>query len=163
MAEALLDAYRTGSPEAMSRHYAFTWHRRSWSAMRTYVQLDLGKRSAADGTDVDITLDDASDTPPKPGSVTIGNEKARRIVASTRVWSTAIGLMADGQATGLDAHNQMTDAMLERLSHVTRIEELRLGNSKAVSDDGVRHLARLPRLRHLDLSMTAVTDRGLAV
>ena len=24
MAEALLDAYRTGSPEAMSRHYAFT-------------------------------------------------------------------------------------------------------------------------------------------
>jgi len=189
MAEALLDAYRTGSPEAMSRHYAFTWHRRSWSAMRTYVQLDLGKRSAADGTDVDITLDDArklvaleygfddwnavrsfalglddaSDISPKPVSVTIGHAKARRIVASTRVWSTAIGLMADGQATGLDAHNQMTDAMLERLSHVTSIEELRLGNSKALSDDGVRHLARLPRLRHLDLSMTAVTDRGLAV
>src|SRR5207237_6761855 len=59
MAEALLEAYRTGSPEAMSRHYAFTWHHRSWSAMRTYVQLDLGKRSAADGTEPDITIEDA--------------------------------------------------------------------------------------------------------
>lgn len=189
MAQALLDAYRTGSPEAMSRHYAFTWHRRAWSAMRTYVQLDLGKRPGADGTDVEITIDDArrlvaleygfedwnavrafalglddgSDVSPKPVAVTIGNAEARRFVAGTRVWSTAIGLLAEGQATGLDAHNQMTDEVLERLSHASGIQELRLGNSKAVSDDGVRHLARLSRLRHLDLSMTAVTDRGLEV
>ena len=45
-AEALLDAYRTGTPEAMERHYSYTWHRRAWPAMRTYVQLDLGKRPA---------------------------------------------------------------------------------------------------------------------
>ena len=44
MADALLEAYRTGTPEAMERHYGFTWHRRAWHAMRTYVQLDLGKR-----------------------------------------------------------------------------------------------------------------------
>src|SRR4051794_31328578 len=36
-AEALLDAYRTGTPEAMERHYSHTWHRRAWRAMRTYV------------------------------------------------------------------------------------------------------------------------------
>ena len=35
MAEALLDAYRTGTPEAMERHYRYTWHRRAWSGMRT--------------------------------------------------------------------------------------------------------------------------------
>ena len=29
MAEALLEAYRTGTPEAMERHYRFTWHRRA--------------------------------------------------------------------------------------------------------------------------------------
>ena len=45
-AQALLDAYRTGTPEAMERHYSYTWHRRAWPAMRTYVQLDLGKRPA---------------------------------------------------------------------------------------------------------------------
>jgi hypothetical protein len=43
-ADALLDAYRTGTPEAMERHYRHTWHRRAWPAMRRYVQLDLGKR-----------------------------------------------------------------------------------------------------------------------
>src|SRR6185436_2692533 len=58
-AEALLDAYRTGTPEAMERHYSHTWHRRAWRAMRTYVQLDLGKRPAHPDDDVEITLDDA--------------------------------------------------------------------------------------------------------
>ena len=189
MADALLDAYRTGTPEAMSRHYAYTWHRRAWPAMRTYVQLDLGKRPATDGADVDITIDDArklvaleygfsdwdaacsfalglsdaADTAAKPVAVTTGDEHARRMVARTHSWSTAIGLMAEGKATGLDAHNQMTDAVLEQLSRVNSIEELRLGNSKGLSDEGLRHLAGLQRLRHLDLSMTAVTDRGLEV
>ena len=56
MAQALLDAYRTGTPEAMERLYAFTWHRRSWEAMRRYVQSDLGHRESPD---VEIDLDDA--------------------------------------------------------------------------------------------------------
>ena len=56
MAAALLDAYRTGTPDAMERHWSLTWHRREWQAMRTYVQIDLGKQAAPD---VEITLDDA--------------------------------------------------------------------------------------------------------
>jgi hypothetical protein len=35
--------------------------------------------------------------------------------------------------------------------------------SKGLTDDGVRHLARLPQLKHLELSGTAITDRGLEV
>ena len=58
-AEALLDAYRTGTPEALERHYAHTWHRRAWNTMRTYVQLDLGKRPAHPDDEVEITIDDA--------------------------------------------------------------------------------------------------------
>lgn len=58
-AAALLDAYRTGTLEAMERHYRLTWHRRAWPAMRTYVQLDLGKRPTSPGDNVEITLDDA--------------------------------------------------------------------------------------------------------
>src|SRR5215469_5824710 len=51
---ALLNAYRTGTPDALERHYRYTWHRRSWPAMRTYVQLDLGKGGTDPNADVDI-------------------------------------------------------------------------------------------------------------
>ena len=56
MASALLVAYRTGTPDAMARHWALTWHRRTWQAMRTYVQVDLGRRA---DDNIDITIDDA--------------------------------------------------------------------------------------------------------
>jgi hypothetical protein len=59
MAEALLEAYRTGTREAMERHYRYTWHRRAWEGMRTYVQLDLGKRPSGPSDQLEITLDDA--------------------------------------------------------------------------------------------------------
>jgi hypothetical protein len=67
MADNLLDAYRTGTPDAMERHWRDTWHRRSWNAMRRYVQLDLGRPGesfeGAGPTDEaahrDITIDDA--------------------------------------------------------------------------------------------------------
>ena len=56
MAEALLEAYLTGSAEAMARHWALTWHRRDHRAMRTYVQLDLGRQPGdADQGDAEIT------------------------------------------------------------------------------------------------------------
>src|SRR4029077_333098 len=59
MADALLEAYRTGTPAAMERHWALTWHRRNHQAMRTYVQLDLGRQAGAVNQHDDITLDDA--------------------------------------------------------------------------------------------------------
>src|SRR6516164_8327872 len=59
MANALLEAYRTGAPAAMERHWSLTWHRRNHQAMRTYVQLDLGRQAGADNQNDDITVDDA--------------------------------------------------------------------------------------------------------
>src|SRR4029079_14137378 len=61
LADARIEAYRTGTPEAMERHYRYTWHRRAWSGMRRYVQLDLGKLppSADDDVEVEITLEDS--------------------------------------------------------------------------------------------------------
>ena len=53
--------------------------------------------------------------------------------------------------------------MLADVSRIEHITELRLGGSRSVTDAGVRHLARLPRLRHLDLSGTGITDQGLEV
>ena len=40
-ADALLEAYRTGAPDAMERHYRFTWHRRPWRGMGTAAGVVL--------------------------------------------------------------------------------------------------------------------------
>jgi hypothetical protein len=190
MADALAEAYRTGTPEAMERHYRYTWHRRAWPAMRTYVQLDLGKRPTGPNDEVDITLDDAryliaiehgfenwdalrTFVSTMPGRVPVTAKPVRvrsldapldsRPSAITRDWQTALRILGRTSAPALDARGQMTDAMLQEVTHVDRVTSLNLSGSKAVTDDGVRHLARLPNLRQLDLDGTAITDRGLAV
>jgi hypothetical protein len=81
----------------------------------------------------------------------------------SRDWNAILGQLRAGAAVRLGANGQMTDEMLRQLSGVGGIEELDLGGSKAVTDEGVGHLARLPALRHLNLSGTGVTDRGLAI
>jgi hypothetical protein len=191
--EALLEAYRSGTPEAMERHYRHTWHRRAWPAMRSYVQLDLGKRPAAPGDDVDITIDDArylvaiehgfpdwdslktfadsstarSRTAAKPVRlVTPDAAESFRTIATSRDWDEIGRLLALHPGVCLQAEGQMTDAVLDditRTADANAITALDLGGSKALTDEGIRHLARLPRLEHLDVSGTAITDRGIGV
>ena len=190
MAEALLEAYRTGTPEAMERHDRFTWHRRAWPAMRTYVQLDLGKRPTDPDTALEITLDDArylvamehgfadwtalkrftasaaigSRVLAKPLTLLDPEAPAEsRPLASSRQWDEIIRLLALHPSASLNARGQMTDALLADVARVETVTALDLGGSTDLSDDGLRHLARLPQLKHLDLSGTAITDRGLRV
>jgi hypothetical protein len=190
-AEVLLDAYRTGTPAAMERLYKYTWHRRTWQAMRTYVQLDLGKRPATEGSEVDITLDDArfllarghgfeswaalvehlgslsrngGPIAARPVTPYFPDEtKARRHRWSTRDWNAAIALMRDERIPALEAHGQMTDAVLARIADLEHVTTLRLDGSKQLTDAGLRHLARMPQLRELDVGGTGITDAGLAV
>ena len=82
---------------------------------------------------------------------------------TTRDWDAAIELLKDERLAGLDANGQMTDAVLARIAGLEHVTSLQLGGSKALTDDGVRHLARMPQLRHLDLSGTQLTDRALEV
>jgi len=190
IAEALLEAYRTGTPEAMERHYRFTWHRRAWPAMRTYVQLDLGKRPTGPDDALDITLDDArylvaiehgfanwtalklftesaangSRVTAKPLALLDPDApEESRPLASSRQWDEIIRLLALHSSARLNARGQMTDALLADVARVETVTALDLAGSKDLSDDGLRHLARLPQLKHLDLSGTAITDRGLRV
>jgi hypothetical protein len=184
MAQALLEAYQTGTPDAMQRHWSYTWHRRNWQGMRTYVQIDLGKPA---GDDVGITLDDARlliarehgfehwaalskyvATMPasqpilaKPVSVLTTPDQEEHPLARSREWFAVLRALARPEAVGLDAGGQMTDALLEDLGRLQHLTTLRLGGSKRVTDEGMHHLHRLPHLTHLDLSGTAVTDRGL--
>ena len=190
MADALLDAYRTGTPAAMERHYRYTWHRRPWRGMRTYVQLDLGKRPAGPDDDVDITLEEARHLVaiehgfPSWAALTASTQslqlesqmaaKPIRLVerdsdddvhpiASSREWTAIVRLLAAHPSARLDAEGEMTDAVLADVCGVEGVTDLNLAGSKRLTDEGVRHLARLPGLKHLDLSGTAVTDRGLEV
>ena len=189
-ADALLDAYRTGTLEAMERHYRYTWHRRAWQGMRTYVQLDLGKRPIGPNDDVEITLDDArylvaiehgfpswealkafTEAPMNRARVAakpvrLVNRDAPeewQTLTSSRDWEAIIRLLAMHPSAGLSAEGQMTDAVLADISRVETITALDLSGSKGLTDEGVRHLARLPQLKHLDLGGTAITDRGLEV
>ena len=188
-AHALLDAYTLGTPEAMERHYALTWHRRAWPTMRTYVQLDLGKRPAHPGDDVPLTIDDARHHVAvehgfrdwhalraevetwRPGAVMAASPVRLRsadeddspAIIASRDWDVVLRELAARPGAVLDANGQMTDDILDQVSRLGHLEVLRIGGSRAVTDDGIRHLARLPHLRHLDLSGTRVTDHGLAV
>jgi hypothetical protein len=190
-AEALLEAYRTGTPEAMERHYNYTWHRRAWRAMRTYVQLDLGKRPAHPDDEVEITLDDARhlialehgfgnwrELEAFTKSVRPGRRvtaKPLRLVvrkgpdhwepiASSREWEEILELLARHPTAGLSGEGQMTDDLLENLSDRGQtLPALGLSGCRLITDAGVRHLARMPSLQHLDLTGTSITDAGLQV
>lgn len=190
-AEALLEAYRTGTPEAMERHYQHTWHRRAWRGMRTYVQLDLGKRPAHPDDEVDITLDDARHlialehgfagwsaveafarsviperrvTPKPMRLVEVQGPDRWEPRAGSRVWEEMIELLARHPAAGLSGEGQMTDDLLDDLSRRAHsVTALGLSGCRQITDAGVRHLARLPALQHLDLTGTGVTDSGLQV
>ena len=185
----LLEAYRTGTPEAMERHWNDTWHRRTWETMRRYVQLDLGKRADTENGDVELTLDDARMWIARDHGFESWSALAeyvgalpgeKRFIAATpvrvfseegspgeyettREWDQAIERLDSGRLTALDASGQMTDELLERISQMEHVTTLRLGGSPGVTDAGVRHLARMPRLRHLDLRGCPVGDRSLEI
>ena len=184
----LLDAYRTGTPEAMQRHWSDTWHRRSWETMRRYVQLDLGKRPDVEGGDVEITPDDARAWVARdhgfeswtalveyvdslPGDERLIAATPVRLLSddsageyeSTRDWDRVVERLGSGDITALEANGQMTDGVLERISRLEHVTTLRLSGSPRLTDAGVRHLARMRRLRHLDLSGCPVSDRSLEV
>jgi hypothetical protein len=81
-------------------------------------------------------------------------------------WDRILDVMREHGITALDARGQMTDAVLERLTHLEHITGLFLGGSKRLTDDGLLQLARMPQLVDLDLSEYPggrLTDRGLQV
>jgi len=190
IAADLVEAYRTGSPPAMQSVWTNFGHMRSWEGMRTYVQLDLGKRPADDGTQPEITIDDArlltarahgfptwqelaeflesrkADDAAIVRPVAVFSTDARgakRDSVHIRDWNVALGLLRERETAGFDANGQATDDLLERISRIEGLTSLKLNGSTAITDDGLQHLARLQRLRHLDLGGCRVSDRGLAV
>ncbi len=189
--EALVTAYREDDERARRIVWDYFGHARAWDALRRYIRLDLGKSEEPRGPeDLEITIDDArylvaraqgfeswsaltafvASVPAgktlaaKPaGAYTLDESGAQLPVIRTRDWDELFAQVQTRSIPGLHANGQMTDALLERVSRLTTLEALDLGSSREVTDDGIRLLARLPRLRQLTLSGCGITDRGLEV
>jgi hypothetical protein len=192
VAEALVTAYRTGEESAMRIVWDYFGHMRTWDAMRRYVRLDLGKTEQPQSSEDDIiTLAEAQFLVARaqgfesweslaafaasvpPGKTTIAakavtlystaDSESKEVATRSRDWDEVIAVMHERRLPGLHASGQMTDALLERVSRLEHLTVLDLEGSKDLTDDGVRHLARLPRLQHLNVMGCGITDRGLEV
>lgn len=170
-ATALLEAYRTGTAEAMARHWALTWHRRSWSGMRAYVQLDLGRQAGTPGLDDDITLDDARWLVAREhgferwdllvasaGSVKPPHDLEPRTMTDALVEELC---RRDPGTRHVDLGNSsITDRALEILATLPALESVSVACTR-VSDAGVAHLGRCQHLREVNLQGTATGDGAL--
>jgi hypothetical protein len=81
---------------------------------------------------------------------------------SDKDWDTIFGVMKEHRITKLRAGG-MNDAAMERLPQLGHVTHLHIGDSKGLTDEGVRHLARMPQLRDLEVGgwTSPITDRGL--
>ena len=191
VADALVTAYRAPDSEAMRIVWSYFGHMRTWPVMRRYMRLDLGKTEQPQESDEDvITLAEAQylvarsqgfaswdaltayATSIPPGKTLAAKAIALcsaidgesvQIAARTRDWDEVISLLHEHRWPGLGASGQMTDALLERIAALDHLTALALDGSSGLTDEGLQHLARLPRLRYLNLGGCAITDRGLAV
>ena len=85
---------------------------------------------------------------------------------SRKDWDRVFDVMKEMRLTALNANSQINDDVIERLAHLDHVTHLNLTGSKRVSDDGLKHLARMPQLQELDMSEYPggrITDRGLEV
>jgi Leucine Rich Repeat (LRR) protein len=191
VAEALVTAYRTGEAGAMRIVWDYFGHRRALDGMRRYVRLDLGRsEEPASPEHDDLTLAEArllvaraqgleswpaleafaASVPPGRSIATkavtaysVDDSDAKEVASRSHDWDELLAAMRERRLPGLDASGQMTDALLDRVSRLGHITALDLQSSKELTDRGLRHLARLPRLRHLNLMGCAIGDAGLEV
>ena len=115
-----------------------------------------------------LTRAAATGAPPVPAYEidTKENRITPRRHLTDKEWDDLIAVMKEHRIRALDAQGLMTDTVLARLAGLDHVTSLSLGGSRQLTDDGLRHLARMPQLRHLDLSEYPggnLTDRGLEV
>ena len=189
LAHDLLEAYRSGEASAIQRIQDFFKQTFTWRDMRTRLPERLGKPA-----DADLSLEDTQAVVahlrgfgswaefaksvmrigkgPKSWNLPLYQIDVKHRTLRVRhslddsEWDEIIAVMADQRISNLDAAGQMTDAVLERIAELDHVTRLNLGGSKRLTDDGLRHLARMSRLEDLDLSEHPggrITDRGLEV
>jgi hypothetical protein len=79
---------------------------------------------------------------------------------STKDWVNVCGVIKELGLTAVHSASLIGDDDLAIISQLDQITSLNLDGSKRITDDGLRHLARMPQLRELNLTVQ-ITDRGL--
>lgn len=156
--------------EVWRRNYAF--RQRSSRVPKNFLPLDEAQGIVAQDVGFEswaaLTEAVASGRAPVP-AFAVDNAESKispRRVLATDEWDNLIAEMKERRLTSLDANGMMTDDALDRIAQLDHVTSLSLGGSRQLSDDGLLHLARMPQLRHLDLSEYPggkLADRGLEV
>jgi ankyrin repeat protein len=183
-------AFDTGDPAALQRlgeHYKWTV---TWDDVQAVVWHRVRTVREARGRSGSFALSDAKDliaresgfsswpafadsltrgTPP-PGQPYVINAHENSIrprrTLTPKDWETIAGVMHERRLSVLNAGDQMTDAALDLISRLDHVTRLQIGGSRRLTDEGLRHLARMPQLQELDLNDYPggiITDRGLEV
>lgn len=186
LARDLAVAYETGEAgaiERLNRHYNRSFN---WEDIRAEIGRNVYKVRQAKGRAGCFELADAqafvarhagfpnwnalleaagagSPPPGAPYSIRSRGRIAPRRSLTRRDWDEVLSVMREQRLSGLDANGQMTDEILEQVSHLDHVTELNLGGSRQLTDAGLRPLAGMPQLRRLNLSGAQITDRGLEV
>ena len=156
--------------ELWRRDYAL--RQRSSRVPKNYLPLDEARSIVAQdvGFGSWATLVDAvaSGKPPVPAFAfdAAENKVAPRRQLRGDEWDALIDEMKERRATALDANGLLTDDVMARVAELDHVTSLNLGGSRQLSDEGLRHLARMPQLEHLNLSGYPggrFTDRSLEV
>jgi hypothetical protein len=92
----------------------------------------------------------------------LNNEVSVQGPQSEKNWDAVLGVMTERRINRLRA-NSMSDSVLERLADLNHVTHLRIAGSSGVTDQGVKHLARMPRLQDLELGgqNSTISDQGL--
>jgi len=130
---------------------------------QTLVAQDAGYASWKALTDAAVT-----GAPPVPPYTidTVENRIGPARILKPHEWDDLIAAMKERRLTGFNAIGLLTDARLARIVELDHVTSLYLGGSRDLTDDGLRLLARMPQLQHLNLSEYPggnLTDRGLEV
>ena len=156
--------------EVWRRVYAF--RQRAFKGPKNQLQIEeaqtLIAQDAGFGSWAALTRAAVTGAPPVPAYVI--DTREHRIGPRRRLsdadWDELIDVAKEGRIAGLHAGGQMTDAVLARIAGLEHVTALSLGGSRALSDEGLQHLARMPQLESLNLSEYPggrLTDRGLDV
>jgi Leucine Rich repeat len=88
---------------------------------------------------------------------------APRRQLTSKEWDQLIGVAREHRLKSLATHSLATDSVLERIADLSDIIELSLSGSRQITDEGLRHLRRMPQLEKLHLHGCKISDKGLEV
>jgi hypothetical protein len=153
------------------RVYAF--RQRSSRVTKNYLQLAEAEVLVAQDAGFgswDALMQAAATGAPPPGDAYAIETAENRAMPRRRMnaddWDALIETIKEQRVTALQANGLMTDEAISRIASLDHVTVLDLGGSRELTDDGLRQLARMPQLEHLNLSEYPggkLTDCGLEV